>query len=743
MRILQQFFQIHIQISRIRSDRLIRRPPAQSRVLKISQHLLPQVLAHALHLAAHRRLMNVKHIGNLLQRSLVQVISSQHKSFFRLATFQRTFHRLLEHAEFGRRLFRLHHRRRSVKFLQRLLPVTAAMMIHMPLRKSRPQPANQRAPPAVRLQRAAPLAVPRRQPKELSVKLIGKLASQRIVPGNRNRRSHQRLPVIRNKALPRTLIPGRARARKHQVAQLQPAEKLRLLLSGSARTFFQSVVLRIPHIQQNRIELSPLQSATCRIARVPQLFQQRAVNCAWPAANPLVRRAFHGLCRRNPHALKIREDPIPKPRPKIFCKIPSTLRSSFKGRPHLVRRRREMKILRRFLFAAAFVVLMLAAYQQVNRVKAAGGPSEASNGSYRVLAPIESGNLLLFPVVRASSKSSGETPFITLDEGIRAGDVEVTEAGNVRGLVRHRGPVFSSNPSRGDEVNTLVLVNHSSKPLLLLAGEIVTGGKQDRVIAKDRIVPVGADPIDLSVFCIEPGRWTESSPTFGAAAKAPSNGFMVQPTVRERAMVEKDQQQVWDSVHGAISSMAIAAAPPASAASHSGSYGDVASSRALGTTSYAKVMQSSAISEKVDEAAAPVMKSRDQVLAQLREQHAVGVVVAVRGEIVWADLFADTELLSRYWTKLVRSYAAESLTAGETHPAPSLAQAQHFLDAPAGGTETTEGDVGIYRYRELKSGTTETFVLESLLPGTGYDVHVSKMQLINSEHHIKPYPIVR
>jgi hypothetical protein len=166
----------------------------------------------------------------------------------------------------------------------------------------------------------------------------------------------------------------------------------------------------------------------------------------------------------------------------------------------------------------------------------------------------------------------------------------------------------------------------------------------------------------------------------------------------------------------------------------------MASPRAVGTTSYAKVMQSNAVSEKVDEAAAPVMKSRDQVLAKLREEHAVGVVVAVRGEIVWADLFADTELLSRYWTKLVRSYAAESLTQGETHAAPSLADAQHFLDAPSGGTETTEGDVGIYRYRELKSGSTETFVLESLLPGTGYDVHISKMQLINPEHRIKHYP---
>jgi hypothetical protein len=105
---------------------------------------------------------------------------------------------------------------------------------------------------------------------------------------------------------------------------------------------------------------------------------------------------------------------------------------------------------------------------------------------------------------------------------------------------------------------------------------------------------------------------------------------------------------------------------------------------------------------------------------------------------VWADLFASTDLLSRYWTKLVRSYAAESLTEGDTRAAPTVADAEHFLDAPTGGTETSEGDVGVYRYRELRAGVTETFVLESLLPGAGYDVHISKMRLRAAEHRMKP-----
>ncbi|MGO8811532.1 MAG: ARPP-1 family domain-containing protein [Candidatus Sulfotelmatobacter sp.] len=387
--------------------------------------------------------------------------------------------------------------------------------------------------------------------------------------------------------------------------------------------------------------------------------------------------------------------------------------------------------------AALFVAA--AAWFLGNGVKAAGGPVEGQGGPYRVLAPIESGNLLLFPVVRADGRSTGETPFITLDEGLKSGEVEVTEAGRARGLVRPRGPhPVQEDNDRGDEVNTLVLVNHSKRPLLLLAGEIVTGGKQDRIVAKDRIVPADADPIDLGVFCIEPGRWTESSANFGAAGKSALKSFMVQPAVRERAMVDQDQQQVWNSVHGAISQMEVAAAPPANAG---GPQGEGSYHRTLGTSSYAKAMQDTAVSEKVDEAAAPVMNAREQVLSQLREEHAIGVVVAVRGEIIWADLFASTDLLSRYWTKLVRSYAAESLTEGEDHPASTVADAQRFLNAPSGGTENSEGEVGIYRYRELKSSGAETFVLESLLPGTGYEVHLSKMKLRGEESRVvKPRP---
>src|SRR5215470_20173256 len=186
------------------------------------------------------------------------------------------------------------------------------------------------------------------------------------------------------------------------------------------------------------------------------------------------------------------------------------------------------------------------------------GVGEPTSG-YKVLASISHGNLTIFPVIADFSHDTSR--FLTLDEGLRSGEVVVTEAGKIQPLIRR--------PSRpivqyGDQVNQLVLVNNSDRPLILLAGEIVTGGKQDRVVGKDRIVPAESDPVDLGVFCVEPHRWVERSTKFDTHASV-----MAQPSVRKKAMVEKDQQQVWNEVNNAKSNMSAnaraAAPPPASA----------------------------------------------------------------------------------------------------------------------------------------------------------------------------------
>jgi hypothetical protein len=161
-----------------------------------------------------------------------------------------------------------------------------------------------------------------------------------------------------------------------------------------------------------------------------------------------------------------------------------------------------------------------------------------------------------------ASKSYETAEFLTLDEGLRSGDVVVTEAGQARGLIRHRpGDRQIIHPVSRREVNRLVLVNNSKRPLLLLAGEIVTGGKQDRVIGKDRIVPAESDPVDLSVFASSPDAgWRRTASTNSVRAAL---GAYVSAAVfccaRECAQARwraKNQQQVWDSVGKSKQAMA-------------------------------------------------------------------------------------------------------------------------------------------------------------------------------------------
>jgi len=354
---------------------------------------------------------------------------------------------------------------------------------------------------------------------------------------------------------------------------------------------------------------------------------------------------------------------------------------------------------------------------------------QPSASGYKVLEPIRHGSLTVFPVGAAKTYATSE--FMTLDEGLRSGEVVVTEYGNVRGLIRRREAPAVLRESA--EVNRLVLINNSKRPLLLLAGEIVTGGKQDRVIGKDRIVPAESDPVDLSVFCVEPGRWIATSDHFGASGATYGSGagsgggmqaaagtMMAQPSVRGRAMADKDQSQVWAEVRKQQASIATnlevtGAAPPAS------------TEEVRSTTSYARVMENKDVKAQVDEVARPIQQNYESLIKQLRERKAVGVVVAVSGHIIWADVFASTDLLEKYWPKLVRSYASEAVVTRAKGAEVSWERAEAFLADMEGRRETIESEPGVYRHTEVNGDGFKAFALTSLLPKTGFDVHVAKM----------------
>ena len=337
---------------------------------------------------------------------------------------------------------------------------------------------------------------------------------------------------------------------------------------------------------------------------------------------------------------------------------------------------------------------------------------------YTLLSPIRSGNLTVFPVVASKSYDTGE--FLTLDEGLRTGDVVVTEAGQAQGLIRRRHPRDPGiyHPVRDAEVNRLVLVNNSKRPLLLLAGEIVTGGKQDRVIGKDRIVPAESDPVDLSVFCVEPGRWVAANGKYEFNGGGIGGGW--RSARRSRGAQQGDGREESAAGMGQRSQFA---------ASHGGDRGGERERlpRSIRPRPMPRVMDNKEVQKKVDSVAEPVQRNYESVIRQLREKNAVGVVVAVNGEVVWADLFASTQLLQKYWPKLVRSYATEAVVTRAKGGEASAKEAQKFLDNLQGRHETADTEPGVYRQTEITGDGFKVFELTSLLPKTGFAVHVAKM----------------
>jgi hypothetical protein len=364
---------------------------------------------------------------------------------------------------------------------------------------------------------------------------------------------------------------------------------------------------------------------------------------------------------------------------------------------------------RSFLNALASSLLGITTLGALAFVWATPGSSNAApanpDGGWRLLDPIHYENISVFPVVSASAEDTSS--FLTLDEGLSSGDVLISEQG-AAGLARTREahPAIIPDYNRTSaSVNQLVLVNRGKRPLLLLAGELVSGGKQDRIIAKDRIVAPGSDPLPLDVFCVEHGRWS-SGAQFSAAKT------IVHPSVREQAAIKQDQTEVWSAVIGGTTAKAAADAPSASITA--GQVSEVVTVEAP-TQSYKNIYEKSRVAGSVDDFAKQVQKRFARATSGLKGEHVVGVVVAYGGEVAWSDIFASADLFDHYWSKLLRSYAVEALARPTLRETASSDDAREFL-RHLNGRETQESEPGVYRRRETTQGNLTLIQLDALQP---------------------------
>ena len=260
-------------------------------------------------------------------------------------------------------------------------------------------------------------------------------------------------------------------------------------------------------------------------------------------------------------------------------------------------------------------------------------PSTALDDHAGLLAPVQVDSLTLIPVVQIASDGQADPDVMTLDEAFDK-------------------KLLSIKEQESESVNQLTLTNKSAQPLFVLAGEVIIGGKQDRIIGQNTLIQPKAT-IEVPVYCVEHGRWQGSSTAFS------SGKALAHSRLRGNASFE-NQGEVWKEVaqKNAIRKTT----------NSTDTYRQVAQQQSNGTFG--------ATEKKVTAALA-------KVSADDRKQM-IGYVVALNGKIETVDLFNSPKLFHKLENKLVRSYITDAVDtpAQKDIKPPTVAEVKTFMTAP-------------------------------------------------------------
>jgi hypothetical protein len=227
-------------------------------------------------------------------------------------------------------------------------------------------------------------------------------------------------------------------------------------------------------------------------------------------------------------------------------------------------------------------------------------------------------NLVFYPIIGGNnfiSQNYNYSHYTSLEDALKSKKVQITETDN-----------------DGAQVNMLYIENVSKDTIFIMAGEVVKGGKQDRVISDDQILPPHSGKIDLSVFCVEHSRWSyKSDRNFSQYYAVSAN------SVRKSAAVSKDQQDVWNKVSEVTSKQR--------------------ASTSTGT--YTALADAGDYNKELNAYTAHFINSFSKI------KNCVGFVGISDGKIIGCDIFASNQLLEKQLKNLVQSYSTEAITSGK------------------------------------------------------------------------------
>jgi hypothetical protein len=216
--------------------------------------------------------------------------------------------------------------------------------------------------------------------------------------------------------------------------------------------------------------------------------------------------------------------------------------------------------------------------------------------------PARAGRLTIFPLTlsRSPERLAG---VLTMDQALSRGLLAVEELDKA---TVERARFVNRSPDR---------------MIFLMAGELIAGGRQNRTLQSDALLAPNSSA-ELPLYCVQKGRWQGGKRFESAPGVAPQG-------VRERAAGKAGQDAVWSEVARANARL-------------------------------------KSVTGSGDLAAAMTKPENARRLAGLREKIGphlprlcVGLVAAVDGRIVAADLLNSPELFAAMRQKVLDSYLSE------------------------------------------------------------------------------------
>jgi hypothetical protein len=297
---------------------------------------------------------------------------------------------------------------------------------------------------------------------------------------------------------------------------------------------------------------------------------------------------------------------------------------------------------------------------------------------YKISGPITCLNLAVYLVHGDNVIANGN--YLTLQEALEKKIIIVHETGNV-------GRLAVENVSKDAEV-------------FLQSGDIVKGGRQDRVLAHDLVVPPRSGRVPIDSFCVEAGRWQKRGGE-DAERFSSSSGQLPGKGLRLAVSSARQQGQVWEKVKEQQDRLGKTLKK---------NLADPQSPSSLQLT-----LEDKDLLAKIDSYVRKLEKATEG------KKEVIGFVLAINGKVESAEIYGSSGLVRKMWPKMLRAAAIEALSdllPGKKFEPADLDAVQSFLaDQPRDLLTETKTKVNDRLLVTVRTGSTRVSIETRELQG--------------------------